>query len=269
MVEISNKTISLLLIATIAIYVGGTFISLNRLSQVGLAPTGFVTAGPANVSVSITSAVSVEWIVGTINWSAGTINSTCNNCTMFTNASQDGNGYETGDSTGSFNQGCCLTFNIINQSLLLRNTGNNNVSLQFNLSKDTNTFFSGELGAANLSWRVVPIVQREHNQSQLPVDTLDSCGLTDKTAWRINGTLALVPVNVSTLGAGAGNWITSELVNGESDNTFICGNSTVTDPTFAFAGAQNEAQFDFRVIIDQSQGPGAFSTIATVVGTSS
>ena len=35
MERISNKSIAMLLIATIAVYLGGTFISLSRLSEFG------------------------------------------------------------------------------------------------------------------------------------------------------------------------------------------------------------------------------------------
>src|SRR3989344_6085489 len=68
MMEISNRTIAMLLVATLAVYLGGTFISLNRLGRMGYVSSGLVTAPPASgkVTLRIATQTAIAWQSSTI-----------------------------------------------------------------------------------------------------------------------------------------------------------------------------------------------------------
>ncbi|MBW2984586.1 hypothetical protein KY361_05695 [Candidatus Woesearchaeota archaeon] len=58
--EVSNKSLATLLVVAIVVSLGGTFISLNRLSSLGRVPliTGFQTTGEVNVSITEVTTIS-------------------------------------------------------------------------------------------------------------------------------------------------------------------------------------------------------------------
>jgi len=59
MQQISNKTLTFLLVATIVISVGGTMISLNRINRLVPGATGMGTTGKVNVSIASTASVNI------------------------------------------------------------------------------------------------------------------------------------------------------------------------------------------------------------------
>jgi hypothetical protein len=81
--EISNRTLAILLIIAIAISLGGTIVSLNRLAQVRVPViTGFAS-DQGTATVNITSQASLIFAVNSIDFGNGWVNSTAaNTCEM-------------------------------------------------------------------------------------------------------------------------------------------------------------------------------------------
>ncbi len=87
--DISNRTVVLLLIATIIISLGGAFISLStvnsRLSGMGLAPiTGFALTPNATATVEITTTSSIKFqtAASSVDFGSGGVN-TAGGCLKF------------------------------------------------------------------------------------------------------------------------------------------------------------------------------------------
>ncbi len=252
MERISNKSIAMLLIATIAVYLGGTFISLSRLSEFGA--TGFATDypdTPGNVSVTITSTTSITWTASRISWGSGYVASACTNCTMFTN----GTNTTPSNSWGTNFATCCTGLTRWNDSLLLKNTGNNNVSLQMNVSNNASDWF-GTYEPQFLGFKIVDEFNRSHDGADND-DTANSCS---NATW---GGYRNVP---GSMDAWAG-W--TNLGGWTNFSQYICGSATV-GAGFSSRSTENEASFDFIVTIPQSY-PGAAtqkSTMITMLATS-
>tara|TARA_Y100000310_G_scaffold241784_1_gene245870 strand:+ start:31611 stop:32324 length:714 start_codon:yes stop_codon:yes gene_type:complete len=121
--EVSNKTIMVLLIATIVVSLGGTYISLsavnNRLASIGLAPiTGFVTTVPnATATVTVNTVSSIQFSQSSVAFGSGSVNTTggFNNCTLST--------------TDAKNTGC-TDFNEVYNGFTIENDGNTNLSVE-------------------------------------------------------------------------------------------------------------------------------------------
>ena len=248
--EISNRTISMLLIATIAIYLGGTFISLNKLTELGYRPpTGLVTvAGDGNVSVEISSQVSILWAVSQIQWGSGYVHSSCNNCTMFVNTTQSA-----GNSADSFDSTCCVNFNWSNHSLLLRNDGNQNVNIQMNVTENVTDWFGTSATNQGFYFKIVDEVDRAHDNTDAS-DSVVSClgNGTNATGWNF--------YNSSSDWTTLDDWV--------GPPRYICGDATGFN--FTFGSAANEANFDVRIEIPQSFGTaGVLGSLFRILATSS
>ncbi|MCF7799319.1 hypothetical protein K9M74_05445, partial [Candidatus Woesearchaeota archaeon] len=74
--DISNKTLGLLLVAAIVVSVGGTLMSLNQLESVS--PTGFATTGSGTVDLDIGSYVAIVVDDTAINFGTCTLVDTGN-----------------------------------------------------------------------------------------------------------------------------------------------------------------------------------------------
>ena len=85
--EISNKTLAMLLVAAIVVSLGGTLVSLNKLSRFNTAGiTGLASAsGEANLTISET--VSITLLDGKIEFGSGIVNTTlaAQNATLISN----------------------------------------------------------------------------------------------------------------------------------------------------------------------------------------
>lgn len=244
MEKISNKSIAMLLIATIAVYLGGTFISLSKLSEFGA--TGFATSNTsANVSVTVTSTTSIAWTSNLINFGTGTVAGTCSNCTMFTNGSNS----SPNNFWGTHYADCCVSFANWSDSMLLENTGNNNVSLKMNASFNDSGWF-GVYVPQFLGFKIVDVFARDHRLADEPQDTANSCG---DTTWRGYRNTA---GNITPDYPG---WTSLDNFMNIS-GTFICGNDT--HKLFSAASLSNEANFDFIVTIPQTFPGGAALTTA-------
>ena len=84
--DINNKTLATLLVVAIIVSIGGTLISLNRLSKFGgIGVTGFATSGTAKVNLSVTSSTGIT-VTQAIDFGSGYAD-TATNCTMESNLS--------------------------------------------------------------------------------------------------------------------------------------------------------------------------------------
>lgn len=249
--QISNRTIAMLLIATIIVYLGGTFISLNRLADFGYPSiTGMATnsTSSGNVSVQISSQVSITWAVSHLNWGSGYVSTGCNsNCTMFVNTTDS-----MGNSADSFDSTCCKEFNWSNQSLLLRNNGNQNVNLQMNITANATDWF-GTNTPAEFSFKIVNEADRVHDNTDVN-DTADSCLGNSTHAngwWGYNSTSDWTALD---------SWVAAP--------KYICGDAAGFN--FTSLSTKNEANFDFKIVIPITYTtPGIKSTLITMLGTAS
>lgn len=147
MKRVSNRTVTLLLIATIIIAIGGTFFSLeavNRgLSALGLAPiTGFALAPNATATLTIAVTSSIKFIQANIDFGTGYVNASggYNNCTLSTLPGVYG-----------YNFGC-EGFNEISNGFTVENDGNTNLSVELESNRTAAQFI--EVGSALFKWNV-------------------------------------------------------------------------------------------------------------------
>jgi hypothetical protein len=121
--DLSNKSLALLLVAAIVISLGGTLISLNQLSQEEI--SGLATAsGKVNISVTTNASCTID-----SNVSFGSAGQVLTPTVLSTNSSNSGSGYAD-----------CTT-NSACSGMTINNTGNVNVNV---------TFYSGSGGATFL-----------------------------------------------------------------------------------------------------------------------
>ena len=259
--QVSNKAIAVLLVAALAVYLGGTVISLNRLGTLlQPPPSGLATSSSSgNVTLRIATQTAIAWQSSTIEWGSGYVDGSCSNCTMQVNTSSNRVGAE----NDGFDRTCCVSFNWSNESLLLKNTGNQVVSLQLNVTNNHTNWFGTDALPANFMMKIVPVAFRSHylNGTGPDADNDNSCAGTNvgNTSW--GGFLAGTSNETLDAWVSLGDWTT----NGTPK--YICGSAS--NFNFSFAGNANEANFDFRVIIPQNySSTGTFSSIIYVLATS-
>jgi len=259
--QVSNKAIAVLLVAALAVYLGGTVISLNRLGTLlQPPPSGLATSSSSgNVTLRIATQTAIAWQSSTIEWGSGYVDGSCSNCTMQVNTSSNRVGAE----NDGFDRTCCVSFNWSNESLLLKNTGNQVVSLQLNVTNNHTNWFGTNAVPAGFLMKIVPVAFRSHylNGTGPDADNDNSCAGTNvgNTSW--GGFLAGTSNETLDAWVSLGDWTT----NGTPK--YICGSAS--NFNFSFAGNANEANFDFRVIIPQNySSTGTFSSVIYVLATS-
>ncbi|MCH8003660.1 MAG: hypothetical protein IH934_03425 [Nanoarchaeota archaeon] len=147
--EVSNRTIMVLLVATIVVSLGGTFISLsavnNRLTSIGLAPiTGFATVPNATATVTIVGASSIFFSQATVAFGSGSVDTAggFNNCTLSTlDQNQEG-----------ANSGCSSGFLEVSNGFTIENDGNTNLSVELRTNQTAEQFIG--IGSALFLWNV-------------------------------------------------------------------------------------------------------------------
>ncbi len=132
--EMSNKTLSLLLVAAIAISLFGTIISVNKLSkfQTIKTTTGFATSDQGTATVYINSSTSIFFYVDTVNFGTGYVNGSAGapqNCTM--------------NSEGLKTTPGCIEFNTVTQGFVLENEGTTIPSVQLSSDSNASEFLTG------------------------------------------------------------------------------------------------------------------------------
>ena len=128
--DLSNKSLALLLISAIVISLGGTIISLNKIN-----PTGFATAA-GNVSPTLGDVTQCTLLS---NVSFGTITAVAGTATISTNSTNVGSG-ATGANDCIANSAC--------QGMEINNTGNTNLAVNFTSNVNATTMLQGT-GASN------------------------------------------------------------------------------------------------------------------------
>ena len=143
--DISNRTLAILLVAAIAISLGGTLLSLNRLAYIGVpAITGF-GSNIGTVDINILSQTVVNFTTAAINWGEITMNNSITSnvgCHLWS-ASESNTSDELGKMNCSYNLATGLG---AASGLILENTGNTNVSINISCSNRNSTFIGGGAG---------------------------------------------------------------------------------------------------------------------------
>jgi hypothetical protein len=142
--EVSNRTIMALLIATVVVSLGGTYISLsavnNKLTSIGLVPiTGFAVIPNATATVTVNTISSIKFSQASVAFSTGSVNTASgfNNCTLST--------------TSASNSGC-TDFSEVSTPFTIENDGNTNLSVELRSNATATTFIgSGALFLWNVS----------------------------------------------------------------------------------------------------------------------
>jgi hypothetical protein len=124
MMDISNRTLAMFLIAAMVISLAGTLISLNRINKMG-GLTGFASSDVGNVSLFVNTTQSLIFTVSTINFGTGTVNQTSQYCNLTSDASTPIRPW-------------CEGFQAAT-GLVLENNGNVNLSVQLASSVDVNS----------------------------------------------------------------------------------------------------------------------------------
>ncbi len=157
--EISNQTLAILLVAAIVISLGGTLISLNRLSRVGIPLiTGRAADDTADIDLIIGTETDILFTVDSINWGTGTVDIDSAHCTL--------------DSYSTPIHANCSDFTPVTEGLILRNIGNTIVSLNISAGKNAETFIGHE--SAVYQW----------NMSDYLAGSCDNWGGFGEGAWQ-------------------------------------------------------------------------------------
>lgn len=145
MEDISNKTLAILLIAAMVVSLGGTILSLNRLS-VFRTPAQQITgygAGTGTANLSITQDTTIEVFVNIIDFGSGIVNVSfgCTNATL-ASSHNDTNWTAEWDTCWADASGP-VTFNSGDNDIVLRNDGNINLTVTMDSTSDTAATFIG------------------------------------------------------------------------------------------------------------------------------
>jgi hypothetical protein len=189
MVEISNKTIVSLLAIALVITIAGTIISVSNLTDLSKLTGAATSTQTGHSNLTLNSVTSITQAHGSINFGAGYVNQTNTDCNACVMSSEDGIG-------GRGN--CCISFtNTTHSGFLIENTGNVNLSIQWNCTGGTGGAgggnsceegdFIGNDTTANTHFRIwaLPNLLGQNNNDS-SIDTERSCinesGITMWTA---------------------------------------------------------------------------------------
>ena len=116
MKEISDKTLMLLLVVSIVVALGGTFMSLSKLYSSPTSITGAAVSPNASVILTVNSVASLTFTASSVNFGTGSVNTSggFSNCTLSTVSTRYG----------------CNGFNVVAAPLTLENDGNTNLTVQ-------------------------------------------------------------------------------------------------------------------------------------------
>ena len=259
MTEVSNKTIVALLAIALVITIGGTMISISKLSKLS-GNIGILTAaatggsgGNATVTIQSVTRISNSAQNASIGFGSGYLNGSgsCSVCRLDTNGIVD-------------NATCCIGFNTHVRGWLLENTGNENVSVNWSCAGScAPELFLGT--GADFEFKVTPnSVAAQDNEQGALADTSASCRgiqgaggaeVFPNPGWNVtNTTTANVryvnAVYVGITGASPGGWLCGNSShyplqpNDDQDAAVIDLNITLTAATQG-TGAAKTATFTF------------------------
>jgi len=131
MVDISNKALALVLVASIFVSLGGTLVSLNSLGQTG-GLTGYALSDQGTANITIEGDLSIEFTTDQVDLGSG-----------YTNDSGGGMEYCTFDTNGTDPSGDCVGFNSGLSPFTIENIGNQDATLSLNIDTDAATLIGG------------------------------------------------------------------------------------------------------------------------------
>ena len=225
--DVSNKTVVMLLIATVVVSLGGAYISLNavnnKLSGIGVGPiTGLATTVPNGTATLIISLVSsIQFSDATVDFGTGSINTSIGNCTL---------------STTSANSAGCVDFSAQANGFTIQNDGNTNLSITLVSNLAAADFIQD--GAALFLWNV-------------SVSEPGSC---------VNATGSRKVVEPNTTGAGCDGIACGAIFEAVSTTTKnIC-------PSLLFDDASDQLDIDINITIPVTSPSGTKTAILTITG---
>jgi len=150
--DISNRTLAILLIAAMVVSLGGTMLSLNRLTRFRVPSqqiTGFAEGtGTANLSIITETTITV--VDSLIDFGEGIINTTAD-CTNATLVSSYNDTNWTGINDICWVNSSSLTIKAVeSDDIVIRNDGNTNVTLTMDSGDDDAATFIGGTTATPL-----------------------------------------------------------------------------------------------------------------------
>jgi hypothetical protein len=126
--DISNRTLAAFVIIATVVSVGGFFVSIGKLSDMGL--TGMATTDTGVSNFSINSTISVVFTTNSVDFGQGVINTSgSHNCTLNTT----GPGMLNGGTNGLPSVDCAGFYNTV-QPLRIQNQGTQNVTLNLSFN---------------------------------------------------------------------------------------------------------------------------------------
>lgn len=138
--DLSNKTLGLLLVAAIVISIGGTIISLNKLD--GVSTTGYATNNETGtVTLTVPEALSIVLNDSDIDFGTCTLNTT--------------RGYNFVDSLRSgttYNNAECTLPNGFPDYIIIRNDGNVNANVSLRTNTNGSTLFND--GGSSMAYQI-------------------------------------------------------------------------------------------------------------------
>ena len=133
MEEISNRTLTILIITAIVISLGGTLVSLNKLGQVKVRQVSFTGFAGTNMTYG-----NVTLTISDITW----INFSRKTCNWGSGMAIGGNPCKMNTSNYKNLTSCASSFALCADPLELKNIGNNNVTLNLTF-KNSSAFLGG------------------------------------------------------------------------------------------------------------------------------
>ena len=241
--EETNKSLALLLVAAIIVSLGGTIVSLNKLGEIQLTGiTGRATTGGKEgfVTLNITEETIMTVMRSMIDFGNGYVNSTCDNCTMWTNSSTGGKNYSDSE--------CCVgewrTLGVeADTGIWVQNQGNTNLTVNMDLDKNAASFIGGATPSPEFQIRIM-------NDSNARTPTGTSSALADDTIgscdWNYTG------------GDPEHTWRSVS-----TDDPVIC-----PDYLFGFDSAADEFVIDVRLVVPRLAVAADQTATITLTGTS-
>jgi hypothetical protein len=147
--EVSNKTLALFLVAAVVVSIGGTILSLDRLSRVST--VGYATdADTGTATLTIQTLASIKFAINTIDFGTGSVNSSTGipQCNLTINAS---NAIAKSNCIGFYdtnNNGAIV------DTFIIENDGNADLNITLNSTVNSTEFLGGSATYALFQYTV-------------------------------------------------------------------------------------------------------------------
>ena len=144
MKQLSDRALVLLIAVAVVLSLCTTVITIFRTMHTTSISGAATTQAMAHANISILPRTEIQFTISSIDFGTGYVNQSCSSCNMTSN--------------GSITSGCCIDFSSIDQPLVIENTGNQDVYLYLNSTKNASEFL-GMNGSIEplLRWRVSPM----------------------------------------------------------------------------------------------------------------